>query len=116
MEFLRLVLVFLHLLGMAMLVGMFMLQLRAGQGAALNKGWLHGGGLQLITGLALMGVEPALDDVDYNHMKLGIKILVLLVILGLAGAFVRKPAAPKWLPFTLGGLVVLNVGLAVFWP
>ncbi len=30
MEFLRLVLVFLHLLGMAMLVGMFMLQLRAG--------------------------------------------------------------------------------------
>ncbi|MPY77628.1 MAG: hypothetical protein GEV04_03860 [Actinophytocola sp.] len=110
MEFLRLVLVFLHLLGMAMLIGTFMLQMSAGQGAALNKGWLHGGGLQLITGLALMGIDPALDDVEYDPFKTGAKLLVL------AGVFLRKPAAPKWLSFTLGGLVVFNVGLAVFWP
>lgn len=115
MEFLRLVLVFLHLLGMAMLIGTFMLQLHAGEGAKLNKGWLHGGGVQLITGLALMGIDPALDDIDYDPIKVGVKILVLLVILGLAGGFLRKPSAPKWLSFTLGGLVVLNVGLAVFW-
>lgn len=115
MEFLRLLLVFLHLLGMAMLIGTFMLQLKAGGGAAVNKGWLHGGGVQLITGLALMAIDPALDDVEYNHMKLGIKILVLVVILGLAGGFLRKPAAPKWLNPVLGALVVLNVGLAVFW-
>ncbi|MPY83607.1 MAG: hypothetical protein GEV00_09850 [Actinophytocola sp.] len=116
MEFLRLVLVFLHLLGMAMLIGTFMLELKAGRGAALNKGWLHGGGLQLITGLALMGLDPALDDVEYNPVKIGIKLLVVLVILGLAGGFVRKPATPTWLSPALGGLVVLNVGLAVFWP
>ncbi|MQA61532.1 MAG: hypothetical protein GEU86_08550 [Actinophytocola sp.] len=115
MEFLRLLLVFLHLLGMAMLIGVFMLQLKAGKDAPVNKGWLHGGGLQLITGLALMAIEPALDDVDYNHMKLGIKLVVLVVILGLAGGFLRKPAAPNWLNPVLGGLVVLNVGLAVFW-
>lgn len=115
MEIVRLALVFLHLLGMAMLIGTFMLQLRAGPGAPLNKGWLHGLGLQLATGLALMGLDPALDEVEYNHMKLGIKLLVLGVIAGLAFAFLRKPSAPRWLNPTLGGLVVLNVALAVFW-
>ncbi len=115
MEVLRLLLVFLHVLGMAMLIGMFMLQLKAGADAPLSKGWLHGLGLQLVTGLALMGIDPALDEVDYNHMKLGIKLLVLLVIGGFAFAFLRKPVAPRWLNPTLGGLVVVNIALAVFW-
>lgn len=115
MEFVRLLLVFLHLLGMAMLVGMFLLQRRAPAGAPLYQGWLHAGALQLVTGLALQLLGPATDQ-DYNHMKLGIKLLVLVVIGGLALTFViRRVAAPRWLPFTLVGLVVVNVGLAVFW-
>jgi hypothetical protein len=28
---------------------------------------------------------------------------------------IRKVPAPKWVPFTLVGLVVVNVGIAVFW-
>jgi len=115
MEFVRLVLVFLHLLGMAMLIGTFMLQAKAGAGAPVNKGWLHGAGLQLITGLILMGLDPINDEVEYNPIKIGIKLLVLVVIGGLALGFLRKPTAPSWLNPTLGGLVVLNVGLAVFW-
>jgi hypothetical protein len=115
MEFLRLLLVFLHLLGMGMLVGTFLLQLRAGADVPLNKGWLHGSGLQLLTGLALMGLDPALDSVHYNPAKIGIKLLVLLVIGALAIVFLRKPTAPAWLNPLLGGLVVFNVGLAVFW-
>ncbi|MBP2322701.1 hypothetical protein JOF56_003086 [Kibdelosporangium banguiense] len=114
MEFVRHLLVFLHLLGMAMLIGTLMLQLKAGQDAPLNKGWLHGAGLQLVTGLALMLLAP-LTDQDYNHMKLGIKLLVLVVIGVFSVLYVTKDKAPKWLPPTLGGLVVLNVGLAVFW-
>lgn len=112
-EFVRLLLVFLHLLGMGMLVGTFLLQMRAGDGA-LNKGWLHGAGLQLVTGVALIAVAP-LTDTDYNHMKLGIKVLVLLAIAGIAFAFIRRTPLPKWVGPALGGLVVLNVGLAVFW-
>ncbi len=35
---------------------------------------------------------------------------------GLALVYVlRRIATPRWLPFTLVGLVVVNVGLAVFW-
>lgn len=113
MEFVRLLLVFLHLLGMGLLVGTFLLQMRASDGA-LNKGWLHGAGLQLVTGVALIATAGA-TDTDYNHMKLGIKTLVLIAIAGIAFVFLRKPAAPKWVGPTLGGLVVLNVALAVFW-
>jgi hypothetical protein len=113
-EFVRHLLVFLHLLGMAMLIGTLMLQLKAGKDAPLNKGWLHGSGLQLVTGLALMLLAP-LTGQDYNHMKLGIKLLVLVVIGVFAVLYVTKDKAPKWLAPTMGGLVVLNVGLAVFW-
>jgi hypothetical protein len=114
-EFVRLLLVFLHLLGMAMLVGMFLVQRRLPAGSPLNVGWLHAAALQLITGVALQLLGPATDQ-DYNNMKLGIKAVVLLVIGGLALVFVlRRKPAPRWLPFTLVGLVVVNVGLAVFW-
>lgn len=115
MEFVRLLLVFFHLLGMAMLVGMFLVQRRLPAGAPLNAGWLHAAALQLVTGLALQLLGPATDQ-DYNHVKLGIKLLVLLVIGGLGLVYViRRVPAPGWLPVTLVGLVVVNVGLAVFW-
>ncbi|HEX6358446.1 hypothetical protein [Actinophytocola sp.] len=115
MEFVRLLLVFLHLLGMALLVGMFLVQRRAPADAPLNPGWLHIAALQLITGLALQLLAPA-TDAEYNGMKLGIKTLVLLVIGGLALTYViRRVPAPKWLPPSLVGLVVVNVGIAVFW-
>lgn len=115
MEFLRLLLVFLHLLGMAMLIGTFMLQAKAGAGAPVNKGWLHGTGLQLVTGLALMGLDPANDAVEYDPVKIGVKLAVLVVIGALAVGYLRKPAAPTWLNPALGALVVVNVALAVFW-
>ncbi|WP_199441876.1 hypothetical protein [Umezawaea beigongshangensis] len=114
MEFVRLLLVFLHLLGMGMLIAMVFVQLGAGAGAPLNKGWLHGAAFQLLTGVALVGLAP-LTDQDYSHAKIGVKLAVLVVVAGLAAVFVSKPAAPKWLTPTLAGLVVLNVGLAVFW-
>lgn len=113
MEFVRLSLVFLHLLGMGMLFGMVFVQLKEGANGAVNKGWLHGAALQLVTGMALMLLAPV-TDADYNHMKLGIKILVLVAIAGIA-LFKINSAAPRWFTPTLGGLVALNVGLAVFW-
>lgn len=105
---------FLHLLGMATLVGAFLVQLRAGPGAKLNAGFLHGAGLQLVTGLALQLLAP-LTDQEYNDAKLGIKLLVLVILGGLAIFYTLRRANPRWLPFTLVGLTVVNVGLAVFW-
>lgn len=114
MEFVRQVLVFLHLLGMAMLVAAFLLQRRAGMTGPLNKAFEHAAGLQLITGLALVGLTEA-SDRDVNHIKIGVKLLVVLVILVLALVYRKKQSVPAWLAPTLGGLTVLNVGVAVFW-
>ncbi|MFC6089548.1 hypothetical protein [Saccharothrix lopnurensis] len=114
MEFVRLLLVFLHLLGMGMLIAMFFVQRRAGADAPLNKGWLHGSALQLLTGVALVGLAP-LTDQDYDHVKIGIKGVVVVLIAALVAVNVTKPRPATWLTPTLAGLVVLNVGIAVFW-
>lgn len=115
MEFVRLVLVFLHLLGMGLLLGTFLLQLRTARGGPLSVGWLHGAGLQLLTGLALVGVNEAADR-DLDHVKVGVKLGVLVVIFVLI--LVARRAGerlPSWAAPALGGLVVLNTGVAVFW-
>ena len=115
MEFVRLLLLFLHLLGMAILVGMFLLSRRAPAGAPLNIGWVHGAALQLLTGLGLMAVL-GITKAPHDYAPLVVKLVVLLVIGGLALVYARrKTAAPHWLTPTLAGLVVLNVGIAVFW-
>jgi hypothetical protein len=114
MEFVRLLLVFLHLLGMAVLVGSFLVQRRVAPQGPLSAGWLHGGLLQLLTGLALVGVNEALDN-EVDNAKVGVKLLVLLVILGLIVGARRRDALPAWVAPALAGLVVVNVGVAVFW-
>lgn len=114
MEIVRLVLVFLHLLGMAMLVGMTLLQLKTAKEGPLNKGWLHGVLLQLVTGVALVGIAYPLGK-DVDNVKIGVKLLVLVVIGGLVAANLSKRTIAGWLVPTLAGLTVLNVGVAVFW-
>lgn len=114
MEFLHDVLLFLHLLGMATLVGAFLLQRRTAASGPLNAAWLHGTALQLVTGLALVGVLELQED-EVNHPKVGVKLLVALVIGVLALVFRKRDRMPTWLLPTLAGLVILNVGVAVFW-
>ncbi|GGM59426.1 hypothetical protein GCM10012275_33240 [Longimycelium tulufanense] len=121
MEFVRNLLLFLHLLGMAILVAMFFLQRRtAPEGplnnpeGPLNKGWLHGSVLQLLTGMGLVGVAEVMDR-DLNHVKIGVKLVVVVVIAGLAVGFQNRERIANWLTPTLAALVVLNTGVAVFW-
>ncbi|MBB5806048.1 hypothetical protein F4560_005816 [Saccharothrix ecbatanensis] len=114
MEFVRLLLLFLHLLGMGMLVAMFFVQRRMGADAPLNKGWLHSSALQLLTGVALVGLAP-LTDQDYNHIKVGVKLLVLVAIGVLVAVNLNKAKPATWLTPALAGLVVVNTGVAVFW-
>jgi hypothetical protein len=110
----RLSLVFLHLLGMAVLVAMFFVQRRTAPEGPLNKGWLHGIGLQLTTGVALYVLAP-LTGRGYDHVKLGLKTVILVAIALLAFTYVNKAKIPSWLAPLLLGLTVLNVGIAVYW-
>lgn len=59
------------------------------------------------------------DGSGINHMKIGVKLVVLLAIILSAVIGRRKTkregAAPVGLAHSVGGLTLVNVALAVFW-
>ena len=113
METLRLVLLFLHLLGFAALLGGLVVQLRTGE-TAVNAAMRDGIGTAFLAGLLLVGVlEGLVDDIDY--VKIGVKFAIGLVVLVLVMANARKPRIPDGLFYGLLALTVANVAVAVFW-
>jgi len=113
MEIVKGILLVLHFLGFAAIMAGFLGQTRAAE-KKVESGVLHGAWTQLVTGVALVGVASA-GDVDVNHVKIGVKTLVLVTILALALWGRRKPTVPTGVWGAIGGLTVLNVVIAVLW-
>jgi hypothetical protein len=113
MDLARDILVFLHLIGMAAVFGGLFVQLRADP-RVVNSAMVHGILTQLVTGLLLVGLLEA-DDADVDHAKVGVKLVVALAIAVLVFVHRRRGALSAGIFFTLLGLTVLNVGVAVFW-
>lgn len=113
MDTLRLVLLFLHLLGFAALFGGLLAQSRVAD-KVVNSPMRDGAGTAFLAGLALVGVAEA-GDGDVNHAKVGVKLLIGLVILGLVMANLRKPKISNGLYYGILALTVINVGVALFW-
>lgn len=113
MEFLRLLLLFLHFVGLAVLFGAFVAQVGQAQ-LRLTPGMLHGALLQLVTGIGLVGVREA-EDLPVDHAKIGIKLVVLVAILVilLVNRGKERVGTGPWA--AVGALTLLNIGLAVFW-
>ena len=114
MEVARQVLLFLHLLGLASLVGGWLVQVAATEGRTVTNAILHGAITQVVTGLGLVGVLEGLDR-DVDNVKVAVKLAVGLVVLALAWVNRRRGVLPSGLFFGLGGLAVANVAVAVFW-
>ena len=113
METLRLVLLILHILGFAALIGGLLAQ--AGPGDKVVNGAMRDGvGTAFLAGIALVGVLEA-DDADVNHAKIGVKLLIGLILLVLVMANLRKPRIPQGLWAGLLVLSVLEVVIAVAW-
>jgi hypothetical protein len=113
METLRLILLVLHILGFAALIGGLIAQ--AGPGEKKVNGAMRDGiGTAFLTGLALVGVLEA-DDQEVNNGKIAVKGLVGLVLLVLVMANTRKERIPNGLWVGLLLLSVANVCVAVLW-
>ena len=112
METLRLVLLFVHILGYAALLGGLMMQLRS-EPKVVNSLMRDGIGTAFLAGLLLVGVLESLGSPD--HAKIGVKFAVGLVILVLVMVNMRKPSIPQGLYFGLLALTVANIAVAVFW-
>jgi hypothetical protein len=128
MELVRDITLITHFLGLAMIIGPFLIQMRAHTGYAFS--WvLTGGIVQLVTGLLLTGLAEMrlADDPDMSldHTKIAVKTVSALVIFVVALIAYRrqKKMAPgatqrSLLPLlhVAGALAITNVFIAVLWP
>ena len=112
METLRLILLFLHLLGMAVLFGGWVAQ-RTQATKQITQPMMNGAYTQLVTGVLLTFVRG--DAPDVEQAKIAVKFVVVLVIIGIMHAFRRRDAVPTGPDLAIGLLTILNVGIAVFW-
>jgi hypothetical protein len=116
-----------HFLGLAMIIGPFLIQMRARTGFAFS--WvLTGGIVQLVTGIALTGLaEMRLadsPDLALDHTKIAVKLglsLVIFVVALIAFRRQKKLAGESQrslLPLlhTSGALATANIAIAVLWP
>lgn len=112
-EILRLVLLFLHVLGFAALLGGLLVQLRE---PTRRVTWLvrDGAGTAFVAGLLLVGVLEAGDE-PVDHAKVGVKLLVGLVVLVLAMTNLRKERVSNAVHGAMLALTVLNIAVAIFW-
>jgi hypothetical protein len=109
------IMVFLHIVGAAMIVGIWIGNMKK---PTVHPRQFDGAALQIITGIVMMGLIPVLD-MDANYLKLGIKFAIGLAVAVLAFLGSRKfkkgEAISKGLAHSVGGLALLNVAIATLW-
>lgn len=106
----------LHIIGIASLLGGFLTQMKAmGQGTArFVPAMLHGALTMLVTGAVLVGLNQA-DDQPVDNIKTGVKLALLVVILGLVYVKRDEEQVEKRLFGLVGALTTANVFIAVLW-
>ena len=115
MEIVYNLVVVLHLVGMAILVGGYLAVVRAPR---MLPGFWHGALTQLVTGLALVGMRESgavEGDDPLNHAKIGVKLVVALVVTVLVFLNRKKSDVPAGTVHAIGGLALLNVFVAAVW-
>ncbi len=117
MEILRIILVILHFVGLAMLLGGFLVQVKAiGQGkGTVVRAMIDGALTQLITGLLLVATIEMGDLYDVNNWKIAVKLVIAVIITVLVFVYRKKNPAPSWALWAVGGLTLANVIVAVAW-
>jgi hypothetical protein len=112
MDAAQLVLVFIHLLGMAAVVGGYFAGIRSVP-KRLSAGMVHGSLLQLVSGVLLLGLAE-MGTEPVNHAKFGIKIALTIVLLLISWPRRRDQEIPSGTYHAVGILALTNVAIAVF--
>lgn len=109
------VLLVLHLLGWAMVLGGVLATLRQ---RVLPKGALHGVLTALVTGVLMVGLASSgvADVGEPDNTKIAVKLLVAVVVTALVVQGTRAPKkVTTGLLGAIAGLTALNVAVAVLW-
>ena len=120
-EFSRNVLVILHLIGMAAVLGGFLTQMKAmaKKAARIVPAMVHGAWTALITGILLVGVAQWRIGMGANfevdHTKIAVKSIIAAVILVLVVINRKKDNVNTPIFGAIGALTLTNLVLAVIW-
>ena len=112
MEFLHHLVLLLHFVGFASLFGGALVQVRSDH-PAVTSPMRDGAWTQLVTGVLLVGFLE-LGSEPVNHVKVGIKLALLLTILVLVLANRRATSITRGVLFTILGLTLATAAVAVF--
>jgi len=116
-EILKNVVVVLHFVGLASLLGGVLVQARSFKTgrAVVLPAIMHGAWTQLITGIALVGVIEAGDLYEADNAKIAVKLVVSLIVTVLAFVNRKKDRPASWVVPAIGVLALANTVIAVFW-
>lgn len=115
MQFVYNLILILHFIGLASLLGGFLVQMSSTD-KGVNPAMLHGALTQLVTGVLMVGlVESGAVDEELSMSKIGVKLVIVLVITVLAfiGRRRQPPQVALWA--IIGALTLANVVIAVLW-
>src|SRR5436305_14911262 len=106
----------LHIIGIASLLGGFLTQMKAMSAgtARFVPAMLHGALTMLVTGAVLVGLNQA-DDQHVNNIKIGVKLALLIVILGLVYVKRDDETVGKGMFGLVGTRTTANIFIAVPW-
>lgn len=113
MDFVRNLLLLVHLLGFAALFGGAFVQIRD-EVKVVNGAMLYGILTQVVTGILLVGVLEN-QHADVDHAKVAVKFGVALVIAVLCWVNRSRLSIPGGLFGLIALLTVANAAVAVFW-
>ena len=116
MEILKNVVLALHIIGVAALLGGVLYQIgamRLGKARVLPS-MLHGAWTMLVTGVLLVGLQYPLGH-EVNNAKVSVKLAVLIAILVIALVNRKREVVAAWVLPVIGGLTVVNILLATVW-
>ncbi|MFD1214774.1 hypothetical protein ACFQ36_22360 [Arthrobacter sp. GCM10027362] len=123
MEFLRYLLLFIHILGVAAIVGVWFATFRR---PGVSPWQFHGAWVQLLTGLLLVGVIQMGHSANLagfpegpNNVKVAVKLVIALVVFvaAIIGYRKQKKGQPvsTGLAHAVGGMALINVAVATLW-
>jgi hypothetical protein len=109
------ILLFLHILGAALVFGLWVANFKPPKVLPMQ---FYAALVSVVTGLLMVGIRE-MQDADLNHVKVGVKLVIGLVIA--VAAFIgqrryrRDGAVPTGLAHAVGGLALINIAVATLW-